>query len=161
MRSGRVNCWFAGRGNPRPYLKRMPPGAAGRVRFLGPVSDMAACYAAADVFVAPTLYDPFSNACLEALAAGLPVLTTPANGFSEILTPGRDGEVIASPADPTPGRPRWPLGLTPHAAVNARADCAGDRGGVHHGGERHADARPSCSTCRTASEIAFSGGYRR
>ena len=47
---------------------------------------------------APTLYDPFSNACLEALAAGLPVLTTAANGFGEILTPGRDGEIV-DPAD--------------------------------------------------------------
>lgn len=89
----------AGRGDPRPYLKHLPARVAERVRFLGPISDMPACYAAADVFVAPTLYDPFSNACLEALAAGLPVLTTPANGFGEILTPGRDGEVI-DPADP-------------------------------------------------------------
>ncbi len=89
----------AGRGNPRPFLKPLPPHAVKRIQFLGPVADMRSCYAAADVFVAPTLYDPFSNACLEALATGLPVLTTPANGFSEILTPGRDGEVL-DPADP-------------------------------------------------------------
>ena len=68
--------------------------AASRVHFLGPVREMAAVYAAADVFVLPTLYDPFSNASLEALAAGLPVLTTRANGFAEILTPGVDGEVF-------------------------------------------------------------------
>ena len=97
--SPRPRLIVAGRGNPRPYLKNLPAPAAARVRFLGPVPDMPACYAAADVFVAPTLYDPFSNACLEALAAGLPVLTTTANGFGEILTPGRDGEVIG-PADP-------------------------------------------------------------
>ena len=40
-------------------------------QFLGPVSDIASLFAAADVLVAPTWYDPFSNACLEALAAGL------------------------------------------------------------------------------------------
>ena len=62
-------------------------------QFLGPVSDIATLFAAADVLVAPTWYDPFSNACLEALAAGLPVITTPANGFSEILTPGRHGDI--------------------------------------------------------------------
>ena len=90
----RPHLFVAGRGNPRPYLKRLSPHARSRVHFLGPVADMAAAYAAADVFAAPTLYDPFSNACLEALAAGLPVLTTRANGFGEILTPGRDGEVI-------------------------------------------------------------------
>lgn len=62
-------------------------------QFLGPVSDIASLFAAADLLVAPTWYDPFSNACLEALAAGLPVITTPANGFSEILTPGIHGDI--------------------------------------------------------------------
>jgi len=62
-------------------------------QFLGPVSDIASLFAAADLMVAPTWYDPFSNACLEALAAGLPVITTPANGFSEILTPGVHGDI--------------------------------------------------------------------
>ena len=60
---------------------------------------MRALLAAADVFILPTLYDPFSNACLEALAAGLPVVTTADNGFAEILTPGADGEVVPHAAD--------------------------------------------------------------
>jgi len=85
----------AGRGNPRCYR------GGDRVRFLGPVRQMAACYAAADAFILPTLYDPFSNACLEALAAGLPVITTAANGFSEILQPGIHGEVLLNPVDST------------------------------------------------------------
>src|SRR5256885_5550154 len=49
--------------------------------FVGVVRDMPALYGSADVFLLPTVYDPFSNACLEALAAGLPVITTKANGF--------------------------------------------------------------------------------
>jgi UDP-glucose:(heptosyl)LPS alpha-1,3-glucosyltransferase len=65
-------------------------------QFLGPVRDLAPLFSAADVFVLPTIYDPFSNACLEALAAGLPVITTSANGFSEILTPGVHGSVVAA-----------------------------------------------------------------
>lgn len=77
----------AGRGPTGSY--RSP-----RVRFLGPVSDLPPLFAAADVFTLPTIYDPFSNACLEALAAGLPVVTTTANGFSEILTPGEQGSVV-------------------------------------------------------------------
>jgi UDP-glucose:(heptosyl)LPS alpha-1,3-glucosyltransferase len=84
----------AGRGNPKHFLRVAPPSAAVRSRFLGPVSDLTGCYAAADVFVLPTLYDPFSNACLEALASGLPVFTTPANGAAEILTPGVSGEIV-------------------------------------------------------------------
>ncbi len=73
--------------------------AAPRVHFEGPVRGMAAHYAAADAFILPTLYDPFSNAALEALQTGLPVITTAANGFSEIIAPGQDGEVVADPAD--------------------------------------------------------------
>lgn len=70
-----------------------------RVHYLGAVSGLARWMAAADVFLLPTLYDPFSNACLEAMAAGLPVITTSANGFSEILQPGVNGEVIEDPRD--------------------------------------------------------------
>ena len=66
---------------------------AAHIFFVGPRSDLQPDFAAADVFVLPTIYDPFSNACLEALAAGLPVLTTTANGFSEIITDGRHGSV--------------------------------------------------------------------
>lgn len=89
----RAHLLVAGRGNPRKV-----PGSD-RVRFLGPVSAMEAHYAAADAFILPTLYDPFSNACLEALSAGLPVITTAANGFSEVLHPGIDGEILEDPRD--------------------------------------------------------------
>jgi UDP-glucose:(heptosyl)LPS alpha-1,3-glucosyltransferase len=65
-----------------------------RARFLGPVNNLAPVFSAADVFALPTIYDPFSNACLEALAAGLPVVTTTANGFSEILTPDVHGSIV-------------------------------------------------------------------
>ena len=41
--------------------------------------------------VLPTRYDPFSNATLEALACGCPVLTTQTNGASEVIDPGRTG----------------------------------------------------------------------
>ncbi len=77
----------AGRGNPSRYR-------SARARFLGAVKDLAALYSAADVFVLPTIYDPFSNACLEAVAAGLPVITTTANGLAEILTPGVHGDIV-------------------------------------------------------------------
>jgi UDP-glucose:(heptosyl)LPS alpha-1,3-glucosyltransferase len=70
-----------------------------RVRFLGVVEDTPALYGAADIFLLPTIYDPFSNACLEALAAGLPVVTTRANGFSEIIQTGVHGTVLDDPRD--------------------------------------------------------------
>lgn len=70
-------------------------GIAERVRFLGGRHDPQACYAAADLYVLPTLYDPFANSTLEALASGLPVITTPTNGASELIEPGVQGEVLA------------------------------------------------------------------
>ena len=71
------------------------PSAEG-VQFLGPQSraEIDQLLAAADAFILPTLYEPFSNACLEALAAGLPVITTTANGFAEIIQPGIEGDIV-------------------------------------------------------------------
>jgi len=51
-------------------------------------------YAAADVFLLPTLYDPFANVTLEALAAGLPVITSAQNGASEIIANEKNGFVL-------------------------------------------------------------------
>src|SRR6266542_1922542 len=48
----------------------------------------------ADIFILPTIYDPLSNACLEALACGLPVITTGSNGFSEIIEDAVHGSIV-------------------------------------------------------------------
>src|SRR5207253_11153712 len=77
----------AGRGNQRLYKSK-------RVKFLGEVADLVRVYAAADIFILPTIYDPFSNACLEALACGLPVITTRSNGFSEIIEDAVHGSIV-------------------------------------------------------------------
>jgi len=79
----------AGRGNPRPYKAK-------HVQFLGEVADLRPIYAAADIFILPTVYDPSSNACLEAIASGLPVITTRDNGFSEIIEQEVHGSIIDS-----------------------------------------------------------------
>jgi UDP-glucose:(heptosyl)LPS alpha-1,3-glucosyltransferase len=68
-------------------------GIANRVRFLGPQRDVAPYYGSADAFVLPTLYDPASNAVLEALAAGLPVITSTKCGTAELVHPGVNGFV--------------------------------------------------------------------
>jgi UDP-glucose:(heptosyl)LPS alpha-1,3-glucosyltransferase len=80
----------AGRGNQRYYKSK-------RVQFLGELPDLVRIYAAADIFILPTIYDPFSNACLEALACGLPVITTRNNGFSEIIEDGVHGSIVDLP----------------------------------------------------------------
>ena len=74
-------------------------GIADRVLFLGHRPDTRDCYFAADYLVHPTFYDPCSLVALEALACGLPVITTRHNGASELLTPPSDGLVIEDPHD--------------------------------------------------------------
>lgn len=70
------------------------------VCFLGGRRDAEACYAAADLYVLPTRYDPFANTTLEALASGIPVLTTDANGGSEVMTHDVHGAILPSGAEP-------------------------------------------------------------
>jgi UDP-glucose:(heptosyl)LPS alpha-1,3-glucosyltransferase len=53
--------------------------------FKGLVNNVAHYYQAADVMILLTRYDPFSNACLEALACGCPVITTRNNGVAEVM----------------------------------------------------------------------------
>ena len=56
-------------------------------------------YAAADLFVFLPIYEPAANVCTEALAAGLPVVTSSQNGANELLAEGVNGSVIQNPAD--------------------------------------------------------------
>jgi UDP-glucose:(heptosyl)LPS alpha-1,3-glucosyltransferase len=74
-------------------------GIDGRVVFCGPTSEPERYYAAADVFVLPTRYEPFGNVCLEAMAAGLPVITTAVNGAAEVFPPEVLDLVLSDPQD--------------------------------------------------------------
>ena len=74
-------------------------GVSRRVHFIGAVEDAVPYYAAADVYVQPTFYDPCSLVVLEALASGLPVITTRFNGAGELMTPGEHGYLLDDPAD--------------------------------------------------------------
>ena len=87
-----VKLLVAGSGSQKRY-------ASTSVRFLGGVQKMPMVYDAADIFLLPTIFDPFPLAGLEALSAGLPIITTSANGVSEVITPGIHGEVIDEPSD--------------------------------------------------------------
>jgi UDP-glucose:(heptosyl)LPS alpha-1,3-glucosyltransferase len=51
------------------------------------------------VYVQPTFYDPCSLVVLEALASGLPVITSRFNGASELMTAGREGDLLDDPGD--------------------------------------------------------------
>jgi UDP-glucose:(heptosyl)LPS alpha-1,3-glucosyltransferase len=74
-------------------------GAGRAVTFLGPVDDAAIYYSAADIYVQPTWYDPCSLVVLEALASGLPVITSQYNGAGELIDEGLQGYLMDDPAD--------------------------------------------------------------
>lgn len=89
-------------GNPRTgryeaQARRL--GIHDRVTFVGHCPEMREAYFAADFLVHPTFYDPCSLVVLEALACGLPVITTRFNGASELLHPLSEGYVIDDPHD--------------------------------------------------------------
>jgi UDP-glucose:(heptosyl)LPS alpha-1,3-glucosyltransferase len=71
-------------------------GIARRVVLLGAQDDPRPFYGAADAFVLPTLYDPCPNAALEAMACGLPVVTSTKCGAAELVTENDAGLVCAA-----------------------------------------------------------------
>ena len=96
-----ASLWVAGRDDPAPWRRLAARlGVGDRVRFLGERRDPEALYAAADALLLPTRYDPFANASLEAAACGIPVVTSAADGCSEVLG---DGAWVVADAEDTTG----------------------------------------------------------
>lgn len=79
-----------------------PPQRArdfGNITFLGARADTVELYQAADVLVHPSFSDTFGRVILEALACGLPVITTRLAGASELITDGKEGYVLDDPQE--------------------------------------------------------------
>ena len=89
-----------------PHLKllvvtrdRMRGKISPNVILTGPLNDVEAAYAAADVLTFLPIYEPCSNVVSEALATGIPVITTSFNGASEMIDSGVNGHVLHDPGD--------------------------------------------------------------
>lgn len=74
-------------------------GFTANARFLDPTPAMEDWYACADVFLLPTMHDPSANAVTEALACGLPVITSGENGARQHIVAGRNGVVLNNRMD--------------------------------------------------------------
>jgi UDP-glucose:(heptosyl)LPS alpha-1,3-glucosyltransferase len=90
----------AGRDEAGPFKRAaIRNGVGERVKFAGGTNDVYAFYRAADFFVLPTRHDPCSLVVLEALAMGVPVISTKQNGACEIMGDGVHGFVLGSADD--------------------------------------------------------------
>ncbi|MCC6682769.1 MAG: glycosyltransferase family 4 protein [Phycisphaeraceae bacterium] len=78
-------------------------GVRGSVRFVGQTQNMPAAFAAADVTVHPTFYDPSSRVVIESLLMGVPAITTQFDGSSDFVRRGEQmcGRVIEQSSDAT------------------------------------------------------------
>jgi UDP-glucose:(heptosyl)LPS alpha-1,3-glucosyltransferase len=84
-----------GRDHQSPYLRLATHlGVSEEIIFVGSTNEPEKYYGAADLLVHPTFYDACSLTVLEALASGLPVITTTSNGASGMITQREDGWVI-------------------------------------------------------------------
>ena len=81
----------------RPLLDRL--GLQERIRFEKPSSDVLLFYAAADLYIGPSLEDAFNLPILEAMACGLPVIASAYTGASEIIRDGETGFILRDPQD--------------------------------------------------------------
>ncbi len=95
-----VKLLVVGGADPTPYTAQARRlSVMSRIAFAGHQVDMRAYYAAADAFVFPTSYEPFGLVITEAMASGLPVITTRTAGAAEIITDGVDGMLLSRPGD--------------------------------------------------------------
>ena len=109
-----------------PVKKRSESGRADIV-VLDTMGELAVLYGAADVFLLPTLYDPFCNAIMEAMACGLPVVVGEEAGAAEIVRRGESGFVIDNERDPakTAGQLTTALEARDRMGREAARDAAG------------------------------------
>lgn len=96
----KVRSLVIGRGDsPRWHHRARKMDLGGVLEFLGPSDRVRQFYRAADLLVHPTYYDPCSRVVLEAMANGLPCITTRWDGASEIIENGISGTVLDEPGD--------------------------------------------------------------
>jgi UDP-glucose:(heptosyl)LPS alpha-1,3-glucosyltransferase len=70
-----------------------------RVVFTGPQPNVEAIFHAADAFAMPSLFEPFGNVVMEAMACGLPAMTSAFSGVAEIIPPSMRGFRVENPND--------------------------------------------------------------
>ena len=118
----------AGKGDvPRYQRLAARAGVAERVVWMGPVPEVERLYAAADAVALPARYEPFGNVHLEALASGVPVLTSVHAGGAEIVRAGDNGWVVDAVAAEPIARGLAALREAPAGGWSGRARASVER----------------------------------
>ena len=95
-----IKLLILGRDRQEPYRRLADRiGMSGDVLFAGSTDEPEKYYGAADLLVHPSFYDACSLTVLEALASGLPVITSSSNGASGVMHQGEEGYVLSDPRD--------------------------------------------------------------
>jgi len=95
LKNNKIRLFVIGADNHRTYQRWANNNSLGKqVLFFGLKSNIEKYYAGSDIFVLPTLYDAFANVCLEAMACGLPIITTNFNGAADLISDNKNGYIL-------------------------------------------------------------------
>lgn len=100
----KTHLYVLGKGNAKPYQRLAKRLGVGHItHIVGPSKDVPAYLLAADLLIHPAYHENTGTAILEAMAAGLPVLTTQACGYAHYVTDAEAGLVLTQPFN----QPEW------------------------------------------------------
>lgn len=118
-----ISLVIAGDGPLRSRVEQAAARNAGRVRYVGHVSEVLTAYRQADVVVMPSLSEGLPMTALEAMACGLPLVASRVGGLPEVVADGETG-LLVPPGDPS----ALAAALRVLAADPVRAAAMGDVG---------------------------------
>ena len=114
-----------GLGKVREFVEQVEnAGLTERIKFIGPTRQMNQVYAAGDALILPTFYDSFGLVVVEALAHGLPVISTEFLGAADLVRRNHVGTIVPGPRDVlamTAALTGLPTDMAQRAAFAARA----------------------------------------
>ena len=102
-------------------------GVGARIHFVGAMPDVTQVFHGVDAFALPSLFEPFGNVVIEAMASGLAVLSSAQSGASELLPEAMQRFVVRDPADSNEIAQKMNALLAAEAGLGAAARATAER----------------------------------